>query len=53
MGVALMFLITVQVVLGYRHHIGYKIMRPTPKTTASHVYLGRIIILGGCVNVWL
>ncbi|KAI8626503.1 hypothetical protein F5Y19DRAFT_445819 [Xylariaceae sp. FL1651] len=53
LGNALVFLVVVQIFLGWCHHRGYKRRQSTPKTTFSHLFVGRFLVLGGCVNMFL
>ncbi|RBA17391.1 hypothetical protein FPRO05_02115 [Fusarium proliferatum] len=46
---ALMVLSTM-IALGYLHHSRYRAGIKTPKTTGSHRWIGRLVIVGGCIN---
>lgn len=52
-GMLLMLLIPLQISLGYLHHKAYKLARQSPKTTKSHVWIGRLIVVGGCLNAMM
>ncbi|KAF5631051.1 eukaryotic cytochrome b561 domain protein [Fusarium sp. NRRL 25303] len=38
------------VALGYLHHSRYRAGIKTPRTTGSHKWIGRLVIVGGCIN---
>ncbi|KAH9985966.1 hypothetical protein F4779DRAFT_639293 [Xylariaceae sp. FL0662B] len=53
LGSAIAILILLQIVLGYIHHRAFLAATPIPKVTLSHIWVGRLIIAAGCLNVLL
>ncbi|CVK88322.1 uncharacterized protein FPRN_02220 [Fusarium proliferatum] len=50
LGLIIMTAVPVQIALGYLHHSRYRAGIKTPKTTGSHRWIGRLVIVGGCIN---
>ncbi|KAH8807113.1 hypothetical protein F5884DRAFT_899568 [Xylogone sp. PMI_703] len=52
-GTLLVTLIAIQILLGHTHHQRYKHNAKSISITFWHVNLGRVIVVGGCLNVLL
>ncbi|KAF5229284.1 hypothetical protein FANTH_14274 [Fusarium anthophilum] len=50
LGLVIMAAVLLQVALGYTHHSRYRAGIKSLKTTASHRWIGRLLIVGGCIN---
>ncbi|KAF5596568.1 cellobiose dehydrogenase [Fusarium pseudocircinatum] len=50
LGLVITIAVPLQVALGYVHHSRYQAGIKTPKATASHRWIGRLVIVGGSIN---
>lgn len=52
LGFAILALLAVQVLLGWRHHVGYVATKTKGWFSPAHVWLGRGVGVAGCVNIF-